>query len=91
MKINIKSGDLTLKSHFENRDVRSTHINRTTQNQLIPIICNLILPTFFENVRKSTFYRVLFDQTTDVYHISKLVIFRYDKYNSVREDFSGFC
>jgi len=77
IKIDIKSGDLTSKSHFENKDVRTTHKSRIIQNQLIPIIGDSTYRYTINNFIKcenSSFFSVLFDEKTDVSHISKLVI-----------------
>lgn len=91
IKFRIESGDLTLKCHLEDIEKRATYISKTTQNELISILGDSILQKILEHVKKSQFYSIMFDETTEMSHTSQLVIvIRYIKNNSVREDLIGF-
>ncbi|XP_060862053.1 uncharacterized protein LOC132945023 [Metopolophium dirhodum] len=91
LNFRISSGDEILKNHLLSSESRATYISKTTQNELICIIGNLILKNVLERVKQSKFYSVIFDETTDVSNISQLVtVIRYVHKNEVYEDFIGF-
>ncbi|KAL4082395.1 hypothetical protein QTP88_029993 [Uroleucon formosanum] len=91
LNFRISSGDEILKNHLLSSESRATYISKTTQNELICIIGNLILKNVLERVKQSKFYSVIFDETTDVSNISQLVtVIQYVHKNEVYEDFIGF-
>lgn len=51
-----------------------TYIDKTTQNQLISIIPGSILQTILEGVKERPFHSVIFDEITNMSHISQLAI-----------------
>lgn len=91
LNFRILSGDEILKNHLLTSQSRATYISKTTQNELISIMGNLILKSVLERVKQSKLYSVIFDETTDVSKISQLVtVIRYVHKNKVYEDFVGF-
>jgi len=91
LKFRMESGDLLLKLYFEHTGANATYISKTTQNELIFIIGDLILQKILTDVNNSPFFSIMFDETTDMAHISQLVlVIRYIKDKIIREDFIGF-
>jgi len=69
----------------------STYISKTSTNELINHCGNEVLSILLDRIHKAKYYCVLFDETTDVSHISQISIsIRYIYGNTVREDFIGF-
>lgn len=91
LNFRISAGDDTLKSHLLTTQSRATYISKTTQNELLYIMGNLILKKVLDRVTQSMCYSVIFDETTDLSKISQLVtVIRYVYKNGVFEDFIGF-
>jgi len=91
LNFRISAGDETLKNHLLTTQSRATYISKTTQNELIFIMGNLILKKVLDRVKQSKCYSVIFDETTDLSKISQLVtVIRYVYENEVFEDFIGF-
>lgn len=84
--------DLVLKGHFESASARTKYISASTQNELIKCCGDEILCSIVENVKRSQFYSIMFDETTDIANISQMsVVIRYlDEKLNIREDFLGF-
>lgn len=69
----------------------ATYISKTTTNELINHCGNEVLSILLNRIHKAKYYCVLFDETTDISHISQLRLsIRYIYENIVREDFIGF-
>ncbi|KAE9537022.1 hypothetical protein AGLY_006829 [Aphis glycines] len=91
LNFRISAGDETLKNHLLTTQSRATYISKTTQNELIFIMGNLILKKVLDRVKQSKCYSVIFYETTDLSKISQLVtVIRYVYENEVFEDFIGF-
>ncbi|KAE9522024.1 hypothetical protein AGLY_017586, partial [Aphis glycines] len=59
LKFRMESGDLLLKSHFEQTGANATYISKTTQNELIFIIGDLILQKILTNVNNSLLFSIM--------------------------------
>jgi len=92
LKFKIASGDKILEKHLQTTSAKATYISHTTQEQLIECCKEEILSHILNNVKESCYYSVIFDETTDISHISQLSLsLRYvDKANNVHEQFIGF-
>ncbi|XP_071054720.1 52 kDa repressor of the inhibitor of the protein kinase-like [Onthophagus taurus] len=84
--------DLILKNHFETASVRNKYISPTIQNQLINCCGDEILNSTIEKIKKSKYYSIIFDETTDISHKSQMsLIVRYvDENCKICGDFLGF-
>jgi hypothetical protein len=63
LRYRIESGDTALKCHLEKCNKNASYVSKTTQNQLISIIGNLILKQVIEEVKSARFYTILLDET----------------------------
>jgi len=91
LRFRIDSGDKVLENHLMTAKTNSTYISKTSTNELINHCGNEVLSILLNRIHKAKYYCVLFDETTDVSHISQLSIsIRYIYENTVREDFIGF-
>ncbi|GBO21990.1 repressor of the inhibitor of the protein kinase [Araneus ventricosus] len=87
------SGDNDLKNQLMNSGGRSMHTSSFIQNEIINTIGHLIKSQIVRNVRKSIFYSVLADETTDISQIEQFSLcVRYveDQSYKIREDFVTF-
>lgn len=92
LRFRIQAGDKSLEKHLTTANARATYISKTTQNELIECIGEEILSTILSKVDKSKFYSVIFDETTDVSHVSQLsIVLRYVTDRGVKEDFIQFA
>ncbi|XP_026819515.1 uncharacterized protein LOC113558219 [Rhopalosiphum maidis] len=91
LRFRINSGDKVLENHLMTAKNNATYISKTSTNELINHCGNEVLSILLNRIHKAKYYCVLFDETTDVSHISQLSIsIRYIYENTVREDFIGF-
>ncbi|XP_026819497.1 52 kDa repressor of the inhibitor of the protein kinase-like [Rhopalosiphum maidis] len=91
LRFRIDSGDKVLENHLMTAKNNATYISKTSTNELINHCGNEVLSILLNRIHKAKYYCVLFDETTDVSHISQLSIsIRYIYENTVREDFIGF-
>lgn len=91
LRYRVNSGDEKLAQHLESASSRATYISKTTQNALITTCGEAVLKQILKKVRAAGFYRIMFDETTDVAHISQMsLVLRYVDGNDIREDFVGF-
>lgn len=91
LKFRVKSGDVELETHLKTASARATYISKTVQNDLIECCGDEILSIILNRVRKSKFYSVLFDETTDISWISQLTLcLRYVYNKEAHEDFINF-
>ncbi|GBN84085.1 repressor of the inhibitor of the protein kinase [Araneus ventricosus] len=87
------SGDNDLKDQLTNSGGRSMYTSSFIQNELINTFGYLIQSEIVRNVRKSIFYSVLADKTTDISQIEQFSLcVRYveDQSYKIREDFLTF-
>jgi len=92
LKFKIASGDKVLEKHLQTTSAKATYISHTTQEQLTECCKEEILLHILNNVKESCYFSIIFDETTDISHISQLSLsLRYvDKANNVHEKFIGF-
>lgn len=91
LRFRANSGDQTLKNHLETSSSTSMYISNTIQNQIIEICGLEILDKIVTKIKKSKFYSIVFDETTDISHKSQMtLVIRYLENKEIKEDFVGF-
>jgi len=92
LRFRILSGDTVLKNHLETTSAKATYISHTSQEEIIQCCKEEILFQIMENIRESQYFSIIFDETTDISHISQmsLSLRNIDKENKVHERFIGF-
>ncbi|XP_029348101.1 uncharacterized protein LOC103308364, partial [Acyrthosiphon pisum] len=92
LKFRVASGDAILEKHLKTCNSKATYISHTTQENIIDCIKDELLTCILNDVKNFKYYSVVFDETTDVSHVSQLsLILRYiDNKNNVHEKFVGF-
>ncbi|KAG5879154.1 hypothetical protein JTB14_033359 [Gonioctena quinquepunctata] len=92
LEYRIKSGDPVLENHLQNTISRATYISSNTQNELIECCSKEILSFILDDVKKSNYFSIIFDETTDIAHISQmsLTIRNVNKEYEVHGRFIGF-
>lgn len=92
LKFRVASGDTILEKHLKTCDSKATYISHTSQENIIDCIKGEILTSILNDVKHVKYYSIVFDETTDVSHVSQLsLILRYiDNKNNVHEKFVGF-
>lgn len=92
LKFRVASGDAILEKHLKTCNSKATYISHTTQENIIDCIKDELLTCILNDVNNFKYYSVVFDETTDVSHVSQLsLILRYiDNKNNVHEKFVGF-
>ena len=88
----VASGDKDLENHLNTASSRATYISKTVQNDLIHCCGEKITMIIVDRVKSSGLYSILFDETTDISHKSRVsLILRYTHDSrEIREDFMGF-
>lgn len=90
LKYRVLSGDSTLEKHLISKS-KSTYISPGVQNDLIKCCKQIITLQILKEVKDSKFYSVLFDETTDISHVSQMsLILRYINNCVVQENFISF-
>lgn len=93
LRYRANSGDNILKDQLTTSGGKTMYTSSFIQNELINIFGHLIQSKIVENVRKSVFYSVLADETTDISQIEQFSLcVRYVEYQTfkIREDFLTF-
>ncbi|GBO42185.1 repressor of the inhibitor of the protein kinase, partial [Araneus ventricosus] len=93
LRYRANSGDNDLKDQLMKSGGRSMYTSSFIQNELINTFGHLIQSQIVTNVRKSIFYSVLADETTDISQIEQFSLcVRYveDQKYKIREDFLTF-
>jgi len=92
LKFRVASGDTILEKHLKTCNSKATYISHTSQENIIDCIKGEILTSILNDVKHVKYYSIVFDETTDVSHVSQLsLILRYiDNKNNVHEKFVGF-
>ncbi|GBN31399.1 Zinc finger MYM-type protein 1 [Araneus ventricosus] len=93
LRYRANSGDNDLKDQLMNSGWRSMYTSSFIQNEIINTFGHLIQSQIVRNVRKSIFYSVLADETTDISQIEQFSLcVRYveDQSYKIREDFLTF-
>ncbi|KAG8189774.1 hypothetical protein JTE90_017690 [Oedothorax gibbosus] len=91
LRFRISAGDTALQKHLENTSANATYISKTTQNEIIEVCKEEIFDILKTKINSSTYYSVIFDETTDASHTSqKSLIITYLDESILREDFLEF-
>ncbi|KAG5889394.1 hypothetical protein JTB14_018269 [Gonioctena quinquepunctata] len=91
LRFRIEAEDRVLEEHLRSTSSKATYISKTTQNQLIHFCSEDIISTIFTKIKSAQFYRIMFDETTDISHLSQMsLVIRYLQGREVKEDFVGF-
>ncbi|CAN7979935.1 unnamed protein product, partial [Ixodes pacificus] len=92
----VQSGDKALQNHLKASSSRATYISSRTQNELIGCCGDEVLAQIQKNLMRAEYYSIIFDETTDISHMSQMsLVFRYvqksqDGTHAIREDFAKF-
>lgn len=62
----LDSGDDILQNHFDNCKKNATMISKTVQNEIIEVIYEVIVDCIVSKVKKSKYFSILCDETTDI-------------------------
>uniref|UniRef100_A0A2S2P349 Repressor of the inhibitor of the protein kinase n=1 Tax=Schizaphis graminum TaxID=13262 RepID=A0A2S2P349_SCHGA len=91
LKYRILSGDTILEKHLKSKTSKATYISPKIQNDIIECCKNYITEKIINEVNESKFYSIIFDETTDISHISQMsLVLRYVHNNIVKENFVAF-
>ncbi|CAH1100927.1 unnamed protein product [Psylliodes chrysocephalus] len=91
LRFRVSAGDKKLEKHLQSASSNATYISKTTQNMLISCCGQEISEQILSKVRASRYYSILFDETTDVSHLSQLSLtLRYVHDGNIHEDFVSF-
>ncbi|XP_029345879.1 LOW QUALITY PROTEIN: zinc finger MYM-type protein 1-like [Acyrthosiphon pisum] len=93
LRFRARSGDDILKSHILSSGAKQMYTSPLIQNEIITLIGSIIQNFIINRVKKSIFFTVLADETSDVQGIEQFSLcLRYvdDELNEVREDFLKF-
>lgn len=87
----ISSGDTILKNHLKSTTSKATYISPKIQNNIIECSKNYITESIINEVNESRFYSIIFDETTDISHVSQMsLVLRYVHNNIIKENFIAF-
>lgn len=91
LRFRVNSGDEILRQHLKLASARATYISKSTQNEIISTCGEFVLKEIIKKVDLGGFYSIMFDETTDLAHISQMsIVIRYVDGNCIREDFVQF-
>nr|CAI5870231.1 unnamed protein product [Callosobruchus analis] len=78
LRFRVNAGDKELENRLLNTTARATYISKRTQNELINFCKDEIRQTLVGRIKKSAYFAVIVDETTDVSHTSQMsLIMRY--------------
>lgn len=91
LKFRVDAGDVILKEHLEKGSKNSLYISPRIQNELIAICGELVTEKIISEVKKSLYFSVLCDETTDIAGIEQMSIcIRFLKCEKIVETFLTF-
>lgn len=93
LRFRARCGDDILKSHILKSGAKQMYTSPLIQNEIITLIGSTIQNYIIDRVKKSIFFTVLADETSDVQGIEQFSLcLRYvdDEQNEIREDFIKF-
>ncbi|CAF1146724.1 unnamed protein product [Rotaria sordida] len=71
LQYRVDAGDHALREHLQSCDRNATYISKTTQNQLIQVIGDVIIKNIIEEVKQAKFFTILLDETADIANIQQ--------------------
>jgi len=91
LKLRISCGDSDLEKHLKSTHSKATYISPVIQNDIIECCKIYITEEIVKEIHESKYYSILFDETTDISHISQMsLIIRYPYKGIIKECFMGF-
>ena len=92
LRFRIDSGDAVLAEGLEQASRNATYTSKTTQNEIIACVGELLQADISRRVREAKWYSIMADETSDTARMEQAtVIIRYvDECGSIHEDFAGF-
>ena len=70
---------------------KATYISPVVQNELIDYCRTIVTEIILKEIKESKFYSVIFDETTDISHLSQMsLVIRYVHKAVVKENFIAF-
>lgn len=91
LKYRILGGESTLQNHLTTAHSKATFMSTLVQNELIDCCKQIITQNILKEVQESKYYSILFDETTDISHVSQMcLILRYIKNGIIQENFIAF-
>lgn len=93
LRFRARCGDDILKSHILKSGAKQMYTSPLIQNEIITLIGSTIQNYIIDRVKKSIFFTILADETSDVQGIEQFSLcLRYvdDEQNEIREDFIKF-
>ena len=92
IEFRIEAGDLKLKQSIENAPKNCTYLSKTTQNELINILGDVIRDEILGEIRKATYFSISADEAADCSNKEQLslTIRSVDSSDKVREEFIEF-
>ncbi|XP_046851139.1 52 kDa repressor of the inhibitor of the protein kinase-like [Xenia sp. Carnegie-2017] len=92
LNFRVRAGDTILDSHLKHHDKKASYISKTTQNELIRCCGQFITEQLLVDVKKSTFYALIADETCDISNKEQMsLVLRFvDEELNIREEFFRF-
>lgn len=91
LRFRVKSGDKILEQHLLTAHSKATYISSNVQNQLIDCLKEEIQSEIIKEIKQSRFYSIMFDETTDLSHVSQMsLVLRYVFNDKIKESFIEF-
>lgn len=91
LRFRVKSGDKILEQHLLTTHSKATYISSNVQNQLIDCLKEEIQSEIIKEIKQSRFYSIMFDETTDLSHVSQMsLVLRYVFNDKIKENFIEF-
>lgn len=91
LRFRIQAGDTRLENHLKKSNSKATYISHTIQNELIEVCEKEITFHILKEIEQAKFYRIMFDEATDISKMSQMsLVIRYIYNEKVYERFIAF-
>ncbi|XP_046862976.1 52 kDa repressor of the inhibitor of the protein kinase-like [Xenia sp. Carnegie-2017] len=92
LNFRVRAGDTILEAHLKHHDKHTSYISKTTQNELIRCCGQFFTELLLVEVKKSTFYALIADETCDISNEEQMsLVLRFvDEEFNIREEFFRF-
>lgn len=91
LKFRILCGDSNLENHLMSTHSKATYISPIIQNDIIECCKVYITEQILKEVQESKYYSIIFDEITDIAHVSQIsLILRYTYNSMIKENFICF-